>query len=120
MDNRNSIAWKIYYEDGSTYTGPPYEAPPLGVMIIVHADLEHGRFLRFNYDYYWYVEDKDQWEGSDLFGLYDYLMRPGPRKVIFGRITDNETFSSIHQKAYFDEDFLPKTAYSQRERIHER
>lgn len=110
------IAWKIYYDDGTTYTGDPFLAPALGVLIVVHPDPEHGRYFRFNHDYYWF--ENNRWEGGDLFGLYDYLMRPGCKKVIFGRIVTNERFGEVYNQAMLDMDFAPKTAHSFREQVY--
>jgi hypothetical protein len=104
------IDWKIFYDNGSTYHGDPFLAPGLGVIAIVNRDSDHGRYIRVGHDYYWYEDSK--WGGGDIFGLFDYLVRPGARKIIFGRTTDNQTFARVYQQALDDPDFLPKTAYS--------
>jgi len=117
MDTIGRIKWKIYYEDQTTYCGDPWLAPALGVMCVVHADSECGRYMRVNHDYYWYDEKHNIWEGGDLFGLYDYLIQPGYRKVIFGRITNNKTFRKIYEAALYDPDFVPKTSNAFGERL---
>jgi hypothetical protein len=108
------IPWKIYYSDGTTYTGVPENAPAFGVQVIVHQDKEHGKYLVHNYDYYWYLNNR--WEGGDIVGLIDYLAFHRPSIVCFGRIISNEEFQEIYSTALMDKDFKPKTAYSFREK----
>lgn len=92
--------WRIYYGDGSTYDGDPYFAPALDVQVIVEND---PRILVHGWHHYWY--EKDQWYGGDLFGLWDYLTRPGPKKVIFGRTIETEDFRQLLESADNDPDF---------------
>lgn len=109
--------WKIYYSDGSTFSdkdGDPFNAPGRGVQMIVHEHSEVGRHLLGREDNYWWSGSR--WFGGDLFGLYDYLQEPGPKKVIFGRVIDNESFKRITQAALNDPEFPPKSAKLQGER----
>ena len=113
----DSLRWKIYYDDKPAYSGDPYLAPGRGVQIIVQHDPDNGKYLCFNHDYYWYLSDDDRWEGGNLFGMYDYLLTPGPdKRVIFGRIISNDRFQEIFNRAYNDSDFPPKTGNSLIER----
>jgi len=88
-------SWRIYYGDGSTYSdddGDVFDAPALDVQAIAfrtsEPDHKTGHMPVFRFDYYWWEPNGD-WYGGDLFGLYDYLTRPGPKKVVFGRTVSN-------------------------------
>jgi hypothetical protein len=80
------MKWRIYYGDGSLYSdgdGSPFDAPGRDVQAIAVEDAQVGRTIHSRRDFYWW--SSIGWWGGDLFGLYDYLLTPGPRKVIFGR-----------------------------------
>ena len=56
-----SLKWKIYYDDGSTYSdelGDPFEAPARGVQIIAIEHPEVGRELLGKEDFYWYRDGR--------------------------------------------------------------
>lgn len=100
--------WRIWYDDGTTFTdddGSPFEAPPLGVVCITQrTDDEHhstGHELVHLFDYYWFDPEGhlSPWWGGEAFGLWDYLMRPGERKVVFGRTLDSPHYQGIIGKA---------------------
>lgn len=102
------MKWKIYYNDGTTYCdqdGSPFDAPGRGVQIVAIEDNRVGRILLGKEDNYWWLNDR--WYGGDLFGLYDYLQDSGPKKVIFGRVIDMDSFNSIIKIATTDP-YLPK------------
>lgn len=113
-----SLKWKIYYDDGSTYSdelGDPFEAPARGVQIIAIEHPEVGRELLGKEDFYWYRDGR--WFGGDNFGMYDYLLFPGPKKVIFGRVISSVEFQKIIKRCNVD-DYLPlKSGRLQGERI---
>jgi hypothetical protein len=106
------MRWKIYYDDGHTYTGDPYHAPVLGVLVIVEVDADHGRRLITNADYFCLEDrgDGERWWEADQVGLIDYLIRPGPKRVLIGRLVPNAVYERVYQSAYSDPDFAPKTA----------
>jgi len=108
--------FKVFYDDGRTYTGDPYYAPVLGVLIIVETDRDHGRRIIQNADYYCWDDRGDGygWWESDFVGLVDYLIKPGPKRVLIGRLVSNIVHQKIFDEAYSDPDFLPKTAWSPR------
>lgn len=93
--------WLIYYDDGSVWGGSVPDAPPLGVQAIVQAtddpNVGSGRILIRRFDFYWW--DGAEWFGSDLFGLFDYLQRPGYKKVIFGRTIATAAHQAIVDRA---------------------
>lgn len=108
--------FKIFYDDDSTYTGDPFNAPAFGVLAIVELDKDHGRRIIQNADYYCW-DDRGEgfcWWESDFVGLIDYLSRPGARKVIIGRLVSNSLHQKVFDRAYSDPDFDPKTGWSPR------
>jgi hypothetical protein len=101
--------FRVYYGDGSTYDGEVADAPALGVQVIVEPDARVGRVLWQRKDYYWFSDG--HWSGGDIFGLFDYLARPGMKRVLFGRSVHAATFDDILQQAIDDPDFAPKSAW---------
>jgi hypothetical protein len=102
------VEWRIYYGDGTTLDSSEvqdlYQVPGLNVQAIAQVDGHIGRYVLHHMDFYWWVEG--QWHQGDHFGLWDYLQRPGPKKVIFGRSLDNVSYQKIVNRALYDEDFL--------------
>jgi len=110
------VAWKIYYGSGVTYgptSGPLEDAPALNVQAIAVADPTLGRFIWSQRDFYWW--DAGQWFGGDIFGLWDYLARPGWRKVLFGRSLVRAEFERVMHQALADPDLPAKSAWDERE-----
>lgn len=110
-----SPPFRVYYDNGATFTGPPQETPALGVIAVVQPDPDHGRMLLARWDYYCWHPDPGQWWGHDLFGLWDYLIQPGWRRVLFGRNVTQEVFHQILRRAEADPDFPVRSATSKRE-----
>lgn len=111
--------WKIYYGDGSTYSdldGPPEAAPKLNVQVVAVPDERVGVYFRSQADYYWYDFDQERWLGADLFGLWDYLVRPGYKVVAFGRTIPNVEYDKIIATALEDSELPPKSAWDDSER----
>jgi len=96
--------WKIYYGDGTTYDGDqdPYLAPTTNAQIAVIADPNHGWTMQAYEGFYWYEPDMDAWIAGDSFGYNDYMLRDGPKKVIFGRTIDTAEFTRIMSVAIND------------------
>lgn len=112
-----TLRWRIYYGDGSTFDpGNPFDAPALNVQMIANSDRNHGWSLCRSNDYYWYLEDIDEWQCGDLFGLYDYLMLPGHKKVLFGRTIPSSEYQEILTRAMNDPDIPQKTGWYPREK----
>lgn len=113
------MRWAIYYDDGTTYRdtdGTPYDAPSRGVVVVAQEDADVGRVLFHRRDYY-YFDSAIGWRGGDLFGLYDYLTRPGPRRVVFGRTVADAAYRDI-LRAATDDPYLPrKSALAAWERV---
>jgi hypothetical protein len=107
--------WKVYYSHGS-YQGDPWSAPARDCQMIAVDDHEHGWYLCRSDNFYWYLPDSDTWQGGDIFGLWDYLIEPGPKKVLFGRTCTNDEFAAVLNLALNDPDIPQKTAWRPRER----
>jgi hypothetical protein len=107
------LLWRVYYDDGATYSnldGPVEAAPALGVQCIVKRDaapaLESvGRVVMEGFDHYWW--SGSEWWGADAFGLWDYLQRPGWKRVLFGRTLSTSDFVAIRRRALSDPGFPP-------------
>lgn len=105
-----SLRWRIYYGDGSTWSdrdGPPEQSPALDVQVIVQMDptrvlLHGGSSNPFN-GYFWFEDGL--WTIGDLFGLWDYLARPGWKIVRFGRSIDTAQFHETVKRVVADPDF---------------
>ena len=96
--------WRVYYDDGTTWDPHdlgPSQAPRLGVIAIVQYTEHEGRSVYSGEDYYWWDED-GTWRGGDLFGMFDYLIRPGFKVVLFGRLIHNGLYKDICDRAHAD------------------
>jgi hypothetical protein len=91
----------IYYDDGSTYDGPPEDAPGLGVQVIVCQVDGQSKFV-VGADFYCWHADDGQWWGADVFGLMDHLQQPGWKRVLFGRTISNADHGRIMARAMED------------------
>ena len=92
------MKWRIYYGDGSTFDnleGSAFDAPARDCQMIAVADADHGWQLCRSNDYYWFLPAQESWQGGDIFGLWDYLIEPGPKRVLFGRTIPNAEFRAI-------------------------
>lgn len=113
----DGVAWKVFYDDGATFSsadGEPHEAPARGVQVIGQADPLVGRRL-LTRGYYWYDYDDDRWYGGDIFGLFDYLARPGHKTVKFGRTIPRADWEAVKQAANDDPDLPDKSAWDRTE-----
>ena len=112
------MKFKIYYDDGSTYTdqdGPIELAPKVGVICIAQEDAFAGRKIDRSCDYY--VMHDYGMRGVDQFGLYDYLTQPGSKIVLFGRTVSDERWREIWDEAANRDTYLPlKSAMTDDER----
>lgn len=97
------LAWRVYYDDGSTYDGPSEWAPCDGVIIIAQRDGDVGREILHLKDFYYW--ERDRWWGCDVYGRDDYLRRGGWKKVLAGRNTSYANYSALYDRACKDPDF---------------
>ena len=100
--------WKVYYSDGSTYTGSVEIAPVLEVLLIVERDEKHGRKIVSGGDFYTFHNGR--WQSVDYFGMIQYLVRPGLKRVLVGVMTDSDTWNDTVRRARNDPDFPDQTA----------
>lgn len=108
------MRWKVYYGDGSTFAGVVEDAPARDVQIIVQSSKDHGWQALSGTDYY--IWRGDRWAGADQFGMYDYLIEPGWKRVLFGRTLTNDEFDAVWQRAMSDPGMPPKTGFGRKER----
>ena len=109
--------YKIFYGDGSTYSnknGPPERAPKRNVQLITVEDDVIGRRIESTNDYYVYTPHS--WRGCERFGLFDYLIEPGVKLVLFGRSLSDDEYRTVRDKAVKDDYLPPKSAKSVSER----
>lgn len=106
--------WRVYYGDGSTYAGDVAQAPARDVQVIAQSHPEYGWLALSGSDYY--VWRGGRWFGVDRFGLYDYLIEPGWRKVLFGRTLTSDEFDAVWQRMMADPDGPEKIAPDKRGR----
>lgn len=118
MKNQNqpsNIKFRIYYAEGETYTGDPFNAPALGVMVIVENDPANGRRLVSAKDYYVWDENEERWWAVDYIGMVDYLIMSGRKRVLFGRTIESEKWYAIMREANNDPAFQPRTGWGNKE-----
>jgi hypothetical protein len=104
--------WRIWYDNGSSFSdedGPPELAPGRGVICIVQDAERTGRVKLSGADYYIWKEG--QWFRADLFGLWDYLVEPGHKKVVFGRTVARHLYNQILRQAEADDRFPRRSAW---------
>lgn len=95
--------WKIYYEDGSTFSsedGDVFDAPRTGVEIIVHED-SGGFSLMSQSSYYYWEPDRSDWGFNycDQFTLVLHLQRAKRPLIFFGAMITTSQFSEIERRA---------------------
>ena len=116
------MLYKIYYGNGETFssqTAPPFLIPKRNdVQVIVQESDNHGWFTQAMNDYYVWDNRGNGWRwwGVDIFGLYDYLLEPGNKCVLFGRTIEGDEFNEIFKRASEDTDFPKKTSFANKER----
>ncbi len=109
------MLWRIYYSDSTfdSTDGSPYDAPGRGVQCLLSYEDDVGVLFHRGTDFYWW---DGQWFGGDIFGLYDYLAKPGPKTVKFGEIIDHKKYQAILKRALADPDLPQKSAWRPEER----
>jgi hypothetical protein len=111
------VQWRVYYGDGMRLSDcecAVEDLPGDNVIGLVQRDdtpgdvYAAGRQLLYDRDFYWWEEDR--WVGGDLYGLFDYLRRSGPRKVIAGRTVHRAAYRAALSAMHLDPDFPRQTA----------
>lgn len=112
-------AWKVWYADGTTYTaadGGPAGAPARGVQAVTYPSDRVGVRVLTGHDYYWWDDEQAAWLGGDSFGLWDYLARPGWKRVLFGRTLPDDEYRALMAQVRADPDLPDKSAHHPDER----
>ncbi len=97
------MKWCVYYGDESVFCdgdGLPDCAPARNVQIIAQISREHGWEAVAGNDYYIWRDGR--WVGVDKFGLYDYLIDPGWKRVLFGRMLTKEEYNEVWKRVSGD------------------
>lgn len=105
--------FRVYYDDGSTddSSTPLENVRGHGVIGIVQDDNEPydayktGRELLYGSDWYWVDFEQGVWMRGDLFGMQQYLIAPGPKKVLAGVLTNRTNFHAVLTRMREDADF---------------
>jgi hypothetical protein len=111
------MKWKVFYGGDATYSdedGPPQLAPKRNVQCISVEDSARGRRIEYSENYY--ILTDHGWRGCDKFGLFDYLIEPGFKVVLFGRSLSDEDYTAVWHRASRDPYLPPKSAYGKDER----
>jgi hypothetical protein len=78
----NTLMWRIYYGDGTTFDNTDGKPPVRDVQVIIQQHPDVGWHTMCKYDYYvWWGE---RWQGVDEIGLYDLLEELGLMKPQVG------------------------------------
>lgn len=92
--------WKILYGDGTVVSSGDCAVPDVparDIQVIVQDHPEVGVEMVHGCDYY--VWHHWRWWACDLFGLWDYLVEPGWKAVLFGRTLLRHEFDEIFKVA---------------------
>ena len=94
------MKFRIYYGDGSTYSGDPYDAPRTNVQAVVNEESSSPTGFAVRTNGQVYVWRDERWFDCDQFGMWDYLMlSTGPKAVLFGRTMRNDEYWATVAKA---------------------
>lgn len=92
----HEVDWVIYYDDREPCSSKDYtpdNVPRRGVQAILQDESDVGVEIVTAGDYYvWY---KGRWHRRDIIGLWDYLVMPGWKVVLFGRMILKEEYAEI-------------------------
>jgi hypothetical protein len=95
------MSYKIYYAGGRTYSGEdglPVGENSRGIQVIIQDHPRVGLEMVTGGDFY--ILEDGRWRGTDIFGLFDYLMDTGI--VLFGRMISSEEYNTIVSQAMKD------------------
>ena len=100
------MAWRIYYEDGTTYAsedGSAFDAPRTGVQVIAYTDVG-GWSLLSQADFYYYEPECTDWGWWHCgpVGMTLHLQRAKRPLILFGSMVPTDSFTEIEKKALDD------------------
>ena len=116
-----ALKWLVYYDDETHISSDDTTIENLecsGVVFVVMEDPDSGRQVLIG-DYY--VYDNLSGEGwrfypCDLFGLFDYLIRPGLKKVLFGRWVGSCLWNKLYNASEANDILPQRNSYHVNER----
>lgn len=74
------FVWRLYYEDGTTFSdtdGEPYESPVWGCVALAQPHLDGSDKIMVNADYYLWRPDRGEWYQCGVDGLDDHMAHFG-------------------------------------------
>ena len=102
-----TYAWKLWYEDGSTFSseeGEPWESPVLGVCLLAQPKVRSVDILASR-DYLIYREDVGHWMEVDIAGLFDQQQNSA-RHITCFRMTrllpSRDDFAKLHHSVVLE------------------
>lgn len=117
--------FRVYYGDGSTYTGQgetrnrisgPEGAPTQDVQCIAWDDpargiSDTGRVVLTDWDLYIYSDNVGGWMGTNKYAdLVRHVQDGGVRAVLEGKWIKREKYREIKERAYTEPGLRPKSA----------
>jgi hypothetical protein len=106
------MEWKIYYDNWTAFSsteGTPWDAPRVGIIVIVQKNDRSGWEMVNGDDYYYYEPRVGGWRNTTQFGMYDHLIRCKTPLVLFGRMVNDETYSKM--RTIIAEEWGPKSGW---------
>ena len=98
--------FRVYYADGSVFSGLPERAPTTGVIVIAIPDESvGGRILLHGEPFYCWHPSDSQWYSHDAVGFWMCMAKPGWKRVLFGETVGNELYQEIYRRAWNDPTF---------------
>lgn len=97
------MKWRFYYTEDNT-VDDAFDAPPFGLLCILHRDIELGWVILHSSNWYWYAQD--QWWGGDLHGMLDQMMHLGATWPKQGRTVHNTEYNDTLLRALADKERL--------------
>lgn len=107
------MRWRVCYRDGTAFThldGEPQDAPGGGVVAVAQEDLNVGLQVHRRSDFYVCGEEYGGWIGVDIYGLVQYLIRPGLKIIKLGEMMAPAEWKILEQKILADPNLPAKSA----------
>ncbi len=108
-----TLRWKIIYLDGSTFShvdGEPQDAPGGGVLAVVQEDSTVGLLIHEGENFYVFDKQYGGWQGMDVFGFVQYIVRPGLKIIKLGESMTTDRYMKIITDARRDPNLPKKSA----------
>lgn len=95
------MRWRIYYDNGGTFSnddGSPWDAPRVGVVLVVQSDERAGWVVACGDDYFYWEPGVGGWRNTSQFGFFDHLIRCKAPLALFGRMVSDEKYAEIRRQ----------------------